>query len=198
MEFIKKLYSSDNKFTLIRNVALTVIVPLFLILISCSVIKDSKKPTLDESSKVEIGYHELYNFLSEKGILPANRVAADDVYSLASINWIRDTISYEYNKFLSLIGMARYETDSNDCDDFARAFTLFCKKEFRNSLKDKKHSIAVGEFYYIQKNGKAHAINFMIVLNEKREKELLFYEPQMKQFIKLSDEEIQSCLFFGL
>lgn len=72
MEFLKKLYSSDNKFTLIKNVALTVIVPLFLILISCSVIKDSKKPTLEESSKVEIGYHELYNFLSEKGILPSN------------------------------------------------------------------------------------------------------------------------------
>lgn len=198
MEFFRKIYPPDNKFVLLRNVAVTAAVILFSCLISCSMINDSKKPNLEESSKVEIEYSELQNFLIQSGISPFNQMVSDNTYSLASIIWIRDTISYEYQNFLKMIGMSYYETDSNDCDDFARAFTLFCKKEFRNVSKINKGNIAVGEFYYKQKKGINHAINFIIVLNEKKEKELLFYEPQIKQFIKLSKEEIESCFFIGI
>ena len=175
------------------------IASLIIITVLVLAVKELKKPSLAEASSVTISMGELHEYLEKSEINPKARIAADPEYSLVSEKWIRDAATFNFTKFLDKLDMLEYNSNVNDCDDFARAFTLFSKFYFRKSLKNKNmNSCAVGEFYYLRTNGSYHAINFMIVLDENRNRKILFYEPQTGNFVNLTKDEIGSCVFYGL
>jgi hypothetical protein len=160
--------------------------------------KDLKKPSIKETAKSKISNVEIYRFFNENKVYAENTSVADAEYSLCSERWIRDSINLKFDGFLHKMDMTKYAVNANDCDDFARAFTVFIKFEFKRAVDNPTSSVSVGEFYYVRKVGGPHAINFIIALDENKNKVLLFYEPQLKSFLKLTKEEISSGFFYGM
>jgi len=183
---------------IIKRYIVPIIISILVLFTSCSIIRNIKSPNLSESSKVEISSEELKGFMEDNMVSVFVSLTADKCYNLSSMKWLRDVESEKFYDFLNYSGMLRYKLEINDCDDFARAFTFFCKREYRLSNRNIRCSIAVGEFYYITEKNKNHAVNFVIVLNSNRDKELLFYDPQLMKFVDLTVKERSSCYFYGL
>lgn len=179
-----------------------IIIPIVAMIIGCVIylsVKEVRKPSLEQASSIALSQEKLKDFMLDNDIESIS-VAADANYSLVAEKWIRGAASYEFEKFLFKVDMADYKSNINDCDDFARAFTVFSKFYFRKSLKDKSNlnPCAVGEFYYNKAGMGPHAINFVVALDENKKPKLLFFEPQTREFISLTKEEKKSCFFFGL
>ena len=97
------------------------------------------------------------------------------------------------------MGINNWEPETNDCDKFASATTFYAKWLNHSTPNRKvKASLACGEIYYLrQKDNRGHAINFFVI-NQSGELKILFYEPQTRQFVSLTQSEIFSIYFWKL
>ena len=158
--------------------------------------------TNNKSIDNTISSEKIESLLSDVHSNPSNSSFGDLTYSIPTKKWIDGEISINFEKFIDRMGMRKYSPDRNDCDDYARAFTLFCKVEYKRYNRDKKFSPAVGEFYYVKDfsktNNRAHAINFIVELDDVGNLKLSFYDPQLMKKVKLTEDEIRSCFFYGM
>jgi hypothetical protein len=123
----------------------------------------------------------------------------DKNYVLTTREWIQIEFSAGLSAFQFQMGINNWNAESNDCDKFASA-TTFYAKWLNHSTPNRKvlASLACGEVYYTQqKNSQNHAINFFIVKSGE-ELKILFYEPQTKRFVTLTQAEIFSIYFWKL
>lgn len=182
-----------NKHIKTIGIAITAMIILFVI----AKVSFINKLQLDKAIKNTITNIEVKSYLSANGVNINSTVFADAEYNLLARDWIEANAQPKYLEFLRELGFTNWKKNNSDCDDFSKAFTVFLK-----SYVKKAHptvaSPAVGEIYYTQRTGGAHAINIIVLLNSDGSASIGFFEPQIQQFITLTQKEIQSIYFVSI
>lgn len=112
----------------------------------------------------------------------------DTTYDLPTVDWIQ-------NKFYPWFKKTRWNGDlsnwsrKNDCDNFARAFCVFCQDAHVLS-SGTADALAVGEFAYI---ANADVKGPHAIVAAFTDEGLVFFEPQNGQRLALTPLEIQTC-----
>lgn len=137
------------------------------------------------------GYNYSFSTINKvNAILEINKVAfsqnyqvSDNFLSVPPRNWINDIFIPKYKNFKSEIS-AFGNIREQECDDYTRGAA------FLGQLIQK--NLAIGEFWFFNKSGQLHALNFIFV-NDNGLK-LIFFEPQEDKIVNLTDEEKRSCI----
>lgn len=77
---------------------------------------------------------------------------------------------------------------TNDCDDYSRGLCNAAQLTHRDPTKGQAY--AVGDFHYVTRDNKKHAI--VIALTAEG---WIFIEPQTAEEVYLTDQEVKSCFF---
>lgn len=175
---------------------------LFSLLISLAVLGTSCSKPADKliQEEVEIGSHvftreQITNMLYTNGMPFISITLTDQFYIAPTDNWIKTTYSDKLTKFLYDYNLHHWTKESSDCDDISRAAAVYSSILFHNSKnRPKGKGLLFGEFHYIKDGAGGHAINFAIAKSGDKYK-LVFYEPQKKFEIELSEDERLSVLW---
>jgi len=152
------------------------------------VVQDLQVPTLNKASSVTLDRTELVQVISDNGIKPALTTISSDKYALLGERWVRDKATFEYDIFLSKNGLSDYDYDINNCRDFALNFKKVVQEQFSDDSKS-PYQPAIGVITYADfTSADLHAANILIVLDKDKQPKLMFYEPQWKAFIDLSED----------
>jgi hypothetical protein len=139
-----------------------------------------------------IGSQTLYNLLLANGF-PADRtfVQGDD-YMLPSKKWITGTFSDAFEDLKWNLGFV-YTDGSNDCREFGGLAIGYAR--WHHNKKNPGTTLAIGEFDYVKDGVAGHEI-VATVGAENGKLVVRFFEPQKAMSeVKLTEEEIKSCLF---
>lgn len=191
MSKIRELLFSKHVKTI--GIAATGIIILFVIAKTLFI----NKLQLDKAVKNTITNIEVKSYLIANGVNINTTVFADPEYNLLAKDWIETNAQPEFVEFLHELGFTKWEKNNSDCDDFSKAFTVFLKS-YVKKIHPTVASPAVGEIYYIQKNGTPHAINIIVLSNYKGVTSVGFFEPQIQRFITLNNKEIESIYFVSI
>jgi len=191
MEKIKKLLFGKNvKFL---GIGATVLIILFVI-IKTTFINNKQ---LDDAIKKTVSNDDVKLTLMMYGVTFNSSVFADPEYNLLSKDWVETNAQMDFLQFLRDLGLTEWKQNVGDCDDFAKAFTVFLKSYIKKEHPNAA-SPAVGEIYYIRDEGGAHAINVIVLDDPSGLYSLSFFEPQAQKFVNLSQEEIKSIYFLSI
>ena len=138
------------------------------------------RQTTNQVQYVELSAERVETFISSQGVDTKLRNTSDKYFCAVSEEWFTTTVLPEYWQFLKDLELQnRYEDEKNDCDDYTRAFTFFCKMKARRTM-DMRYNMAVADvFYYVGGNKKnPHAINGIIVMTKEGNLKLIYVEPQ--------------------
>jgi hypothetical protein len=92
---------------------------------------------------------------------------------------------WSLQKFFDLLN---WSEEANDCDDFARLAAAFGQiLHYLTPNRPPATALAIGELWYVQDSGGGHAIN--IAVCGPAPSDVVLYEPQKRQVVRLSDEE---------
>ena len=139
----------------------------------------------------EVGGYPVGDFITA-----ANYVTPDTYYIMVDEEWFKKEIlnTMAFKGFLFKNGIESYNELRNDCDDFSRAFTFYCRIKFR-TMGFMKATPAVGDLHYSTPEnntgpelGGGHAINIAILLDKNGNKVIRFVEPQGPNFVELPEE----------
>jgi len=154
--------------------------------------------TTNQVRYVEISSDKVESFLASQGINPQYKNTADDKYCVVEEDWFVNTLLKEYYTFIDEVGIKEYQTERNDCDDYCRAFTFFCKIKSLRTLNI-NHSLTVADVFF-HKNGdkkRNHAINLAIVLDKEGKLKLIYIEPQdASVFLNEDNRNISRNVYF--
>lgn len=141
---------------------------------------------------------------TDKGINPNALLFADSSYLLPSDQWVRETFSAAWEETKRVLGIAVYEPDMNDCDDYARMCAGYAQLLNNRTIRESKSpvmpraALAFGEFWYVSPQG-AHAINAYFY--QKVQGGDIFlgtFEPQTGKPVELTRQQIYTCSLFRL
>jgi hypothetical protein len=143
-----------------------------------------------------LDYSGIRHTLLNQNINPNRFVISDAEYNLPSKDWVLNEFSNSFLSFLKFLGADEYASEKNDCDDFSRLAACLAQILHHRTSQEIKTGLAIGEFWYRIDSGGAHAINFIIYLDTTPK--IMFYEPQTRKEVFLSETEKQSCSFWRL
>lgn len=141
---------------------------------------------------------ELRSFLRTKNVLPNQELIADAKYVLPAKSWIEVEFSRALERFYDALKVAYWLDESNDCDDFARGAAYFAQLLHARTRRYPGTALAFGEFWYLQKSGGGHAINFFLYKDPDGALQVGYYEPQTRQVVELDPDETRYCLGFRI
>jgi hypothetical protein len=100
----------------------------------------------------------------------------DEYYSLPAVEWVTGEFANGLDTLVNGLGF-RYQADSGDCDDFARLAAWYAQY-LQNRTRPGDSALALGEFAYIQEEGKAGHAVCVAVTRIEGELAVRFFEPQ--------------------
>lgn len=121
----------------------------------------------------------------------------DRSYAVPTLKWINEVYTPAFTKWLIDNGVTSevkpnggYSLEDNDCEDFSDyAITVGRLLHRKNSNRPINTAIPIGIISYQTSNTDWHAINVMIVMDNGK-MTLMFYEPQIQNFIKFDASEM--------
>lgn len=138
-----------------------------------------------------IADYELSGYLKRDfGIAGLNQLIADDSYQLVSERWFFTDFAALLRADLSRNGLSQYVPRSNDCDDFTRNGASLAQR--LNARRFSQSALAVGEFWYQQRDGNFHVI-LIAAVDRGGKLAPVFMEPQTQRQVFLTEAEILSC-----
>lgn len=139
--------------------------------------------------------NKLLQILKENGVQPYNEIVIDATYVLVTKEWIEYIFSEAFVNFLKQFKLIKYKSEKNDCDNFALHCHSFALILHQNSEKVDGKGFAIGQYHYNQDTGGGHGINFWVTVDKEDsgKYQVLFYEPQTREIITLSEQEKASC-----
>ena len=157
---------------------------LFIIPLTNSCSKSEIKDSTGKPVQIElVGNPDISWLLRRENGIDVDVVYGDNQYAVVGEEWFVREIIGGFGEFLRRNGIETY-TLSNDCDDFARAFSFYCRVKFRQLGYDKA-SMAVGDFYYRTPYdgsallGGGHAMNIGVFLDKNGKRVVKLIEPQL-------------------
>lgn len=177
---------------IIKWLLIFVFIILYLLTAGCG--KKAVKPTI----KHTVESVEIAAMLESLGVNTPNSFFADDVYALPSEHWLASEYSEALYRFLTSFKSATYVATENDCDNFSTMAFAFAQILHHNTpQKTHKTALAFGEIWYPSlARGGVHAINVVMVWDDKTGYKLLFYEPQTQQLVELTKAEIAGVKYY--
>lgn len=107
----------------------------------------------------------------------------DSFYTIVDEQYFTNNILNKYKLFLKSQGLEIGATNKNDCDKFARGLTFFTHIQAYH-CPILTNTIPIADYYYELNFTKGHAINIIVVLDNKTlAKKLLYIEPQTQSII---------------
>lgn len=146
-----------------------------------------------QNNQLIIEGEDLYFLLvADNKLIPSQgSVLADRYYYPVDIQWLKK----EYKNKLAKKMYGRIWTkESGDCDD---ATVLAKSLSSEMQWFDGKASLALGEFYYVNRNDVGHAI-IIFVYSQSQKLNVGFLEPQTGEIIELTEAERNSCSFWKI
>lgn len=138
---------------------------------------------------------------TDYGIKANALLFADDLYALPSNSWVIDTFSEAWAKTKLILGIAAYEVDMNDCDDYARMCAGYAQVLNNQTIKAlglQRAALAFGEFWYTSPQG-AHAINAYLYREDQNSPVMIgTFEPQTGKPVELTRQQFYTCSLFRL
>lgn len=131
----------------------------------------------------------------QQGVRADSKLVADLDFSLPDRAWVANEFAASVLSVQHALGVTGWSEGSNDCDDFARLAAALAQVLHHRTRTGRKTGLAIGEFWYWKYDLSQHAIVFVIV-REGDERVLLFWEPQTRQFVKLTNEEKSQCILY--
>ena len=128
--------------------------------------------------------------LYDNGVTSPVRIVGDESYAIPTVEWIVGPFSEELFKVNRKNGL--YKLESNDCEDFAARARALANELNNRTTNCGLRGIAFGEFHYKKDTGGRHAINFAICKDGDKYR-FVFYEPQDRKIVELSETEYKSC-----
>jgi hypothetical protein len=177
----------------IIGLSATILIILFVI----AKVTFINKLQLDKAVQDTVSNLEVRSYLASSGVSIQSTVFADPKYNLLARDWIEANAQPDFVVFLNELGFTKWEKNNSDCDDFSKAFTVFLKSYLKKLYPDVA-SPAVGEIYYMQKSGGAHAINIIALRGSGGVATIGFFEPQLQRFVTLTKKEIESIYFVSI
>ena len=113
--------------------------------------------------------------------------AADESYAKPTLAWLLDEFWMWFWRDRTDKGLLKW-TRRNDCDGFARSYAQSAQDCHAITAGNTDDGLAVGQFFYHQDIGGAHAIVAAVT-----EVGVVFIEPQTGKRLKLTDKEISTC-----
>lgn len=170
------------------------------LLVAAAFISCSPRPADSlRHESVPIGDHvfsreEISQMLLTNGII-ASFSLTDAQYVAPTLEWVEKEYSDKLSKFLFDYNLHHWTKESSDCDDISRAAAVQASILFHNSkTRPKGVGFLFGEFHYIKSQAGGHALNIIIV-KDKEDYKLVFYEPQLKYIISTSGNERLLTIF---
>ncbi len=127
--------------------------------------------------------------LQAAGVVSLSWHIADRDYALPTVNFLRRAFASALWSFQNFFAVLSWTEEANDCDDFARISAGFAQiLHYLTPGRPAQSALAVGEFWYQKDNfGGGHAINVACCGLEPSD--VVFYEPQTRTVVHLSDTE---------
>lgn len=122
---------------------------------------------------------------------PEKIITVDSSYACPSVNWIDEDFAKFFMKYLFKRNWWRGWRPRFDCDNYAELYHAYAQVAHAQTGRKGAEGLAVGIFAYIDEELGPHAINIVYTSRST----IRFVEPQRCEFIKLSQQEQQSCLF---
>lgn len=147
-----------------------------------------------QKEEVPVGSHifsreQVINMLHTNGIVLFDFTLTDASYIAPEANWVKNNYSSKLTKFLFDYNLHHWTKESSDCDDISRAGATFGAMLYHNSSKRVNgHGFLFGEYHYVKTGVGGHAINVVIVKDGTNYR-LMFYEPQVKYEVTLTQAE---------
>lgn len=165
---------------------------VFCFLLSCS-------PEYNKSNNLEtITHPQIYDLLLAHDIYGADgHFFVDETFIVPTKEWFETVFKPRFWAFKNQMALD-YGKKNNDCDDYTRMAAWF--GAFIMGDRPIDLGVTIGEFAYKKEkittsSGGGHAINIIIASDEGKYK-ILFYDPQVDNWVNLSRKEIQSCIFY--
>lgn len=168
---------------------------LILLAVGCSRPADNL-----QKEEVPIGSHifsreQVIDMLRTNGVNLFEFTLTDNTYIAPDVNWVKNNYSSKLSKFLFDYNLHHWTKESSDCDDISRAAATFGAMLYHNSSKRVNgHGFLFGEYHYIKTRAGGHAIN-VIIVKDGANYRLMFYEPQLKFEITVSEVEKGNSLW---
>lgn len=166
---------------------------LISIFIGAALVSCSRPADGLQSEVVPVGSHvfttpEVVEMLQSNGV-SCSFTLTDKTYIAPEADWVKSQFSSKFTKFLFDYNINHWTQESNDCDDISRAAATYASILYGNSKnRIKGHGFLFGEYHYAKAGAGGHAINVAIV-KDGEEYRLMFYEPQVKYEVTLSESE---------
>jgi hypothetical protein len=115
-------------------------------------------------------------------------------YTIPEREWVTGPFATAFRDWAASQGL-RYQKDEEDCKTFTRAAAFYAEVlHAKDPAAQPGTAIAVGEFWYISPQG-GHAVNVVLIQDASPQKyRLMFFEPQTQLEVKLTQQEIESCI----
>jgi hypothetical protein len=149
---------------------------------------------------------EIVQAVVAAGVNPNTLLFADDSYLLPADDWVFGVFAEAWAETKRVLGIAVYEVDVNDCDDYARMCAGYAQMLNNRTIRVSRTSgpvmpsaaLAFGEFWYVSPQG-PHAINAFLYREVQGGPVLLgAIEPQTGARVNLTRREVESCTLFRL
>lgn len=129
---------------------------------------------------------ELTGILAAEGVMdPLPRF--DSVYAAPTRRFVEGEFSRDLARVERDLGVSEYQPEKGDCDKFARRAAYWMMEWSEKTTANTGAGIAFGVFLYARDAGGGHAINCF-----PENGRLVFYEPQTKRVVELSEAERRS------
>lgn len=147
-----------------------------------------------------IGPADVFAALAATNIAAISLSLPDAIYLMPTLRWIEHDFSSGLYVFQTEMGVSSWVSEANDCDKFALAASFYGKwLNYSSPNRNVSAALAIGEIYYRQGGewSRGHAINFFVIQSGS-ELQIVFYEPQRRAVVTLSEVERKSVFFWKL
>lgn len=118
-------------------------------------------------------------------------ITPDPAYAFADPAWVRGAFAAKLGEEQTARGLGQYENPANDCIRFSRLGVQVATEMFYKNVHPPGCALAVGVFLYVRADGEGHCINCFVVRSVDGTLSWLFFEPQTRQQVPLSEVEIR-------
>ncbi len=119
----------------------------------------------------------------------------DASYVVFTEKYVKNQLTFGFSEHLTYLGINTYVSELSDCDKFSQAFVEHSRMKIRkNSSANSAPVVGMVSYTTQTKSGSfyRHEINVLLAKNENNQFVVLFYEPQTKSFVKLTEFERSS------
>lgn len=132
---------------------------------------------------------ELIGYLrADHKIEPAEIAVADRSYVCPTEDWFFGEFAEALRVLYQELGVATFEEESNDCDDFTRLAAAFAQVLHHRTGAHRKSALSIGEFWYFRGGNPLDEHAFLIARFDTRAVGFMEVQNQSRAYLKENEK----------